>query len=236
MGKIENDMVRKKKNEHFIKAFEYVAQCKNMNQTQLAIAIGSKVSYISVYRNGTRPVPEETIDALIRISVTIEDGDGQIYKPYLLGLSDYMLLRNVPDEEIADTEMRKNNPDYDLLKARRESKEKDIEKHFSSTPSEIDPSSAINAALAAQASEIVTLKQTIDDMKEQHQRELYNMKETHKREIDEKDAHISDLKKLAEERLHRIAELRRIIDANNMNIFPFPVGSAEPDKKDSVRV
>ena len=52
MGKIENDEQRKIKNAHFIRAFEYVAQRKEMNQTQLATAIGSKTAYISVYRNG----------------------------------------------------------------------------------------------------------------------------------------------------------------------------------------
>ena len=85
---------------------------------------------------------------------------------------------------------------------------------------QIDPSSTINAALSAQASEIVTLKQTIADMKEQHHREL-----------EEKDAHIADLKKLAEERLHRIAELRKVIDSNNLTDYLFPVGSAEGNKQ-----
>ena len=112
MGKIENDEQRKIKNAHFIRAFEYVAQRKEMNQTQLATAIGSKTAYISVYRNGTRPVPEETIDALIRISTTIEKGKGQVYKPYLLGLSDYMLLRNVPQDELADEELRRKGLDF----------------------------------------------------------------------------------------------------------------------------
>jgi hypothetical protein len=57
------------------------------------------------------------------------------------------------------------------------------------------------------------------------------MKEQHKRELAEKDAHIADLTKLAEERLHRIAELKRTIDANNLSEFPFPIGSAEDGTK-----
>lgn len=82
----------------------------------------------------------------------------------------------------------------------------------------IDPSSTVNAALSAQMETIANLKQTIADMKEQHQRELA-----------EKDAHIADLTKLAEERLHRIAELRRVIDSHNINMtdYPFPIGAAE---------
>ena len=90
-----------------------------------------------------------------------------------------------------------------------------------SIPTNIDFSSYINALLAKSDETIASLK-----------RELAAKDEI----IQTKDERISDLEKLAEERLHRIAELRSIIDANNMNIFPFPMGSAEPDSKDSVRV
>ena len=55
--------------------------------------------------------------------------------------------------------------------------------------------------------------------------------------IQTKNERIADLEILAEERLHRIAELRRVIDANNIMDYPFPVGTAEGhDKKDSLRV
>ena len=82
----------------------------------------------------------------------------------------------------------------------------------------IDNSSAINAALSAQMETIAHLKQTIEDMKEQHQRELAA-----------KDEIIAKSDKLAEERLHRIAELRRIIDANQYGLehLPFPPGVAD---------
>jgi len=107
---------RKLRNDHFIKAFEYVARAKGMNQTKLAATIGSKTAYISKFKKYIRPVPEETIDALICISATIDEGCGQIYKPYLLGDSDYMLLRNVPDDEIIEVERRRDNPDYEVMK------------------------------------------------------------------------------------------------------------------------
>lgn len=90
----------------------------------------------------------------------------------------------------------------------------------------IDNSSAINAALSAQMETIAHLKQTIEDMKEQHQRELAA-----------KDEIIAKSDKLAEERLHRIAELRRIIDANQYGLehLPFPPGVADkPNKKTHV--
>ena len=90
----------------------------------------------------------------------------------------------------------------------------------------IDNSSAINAALSAQMETIAHLKQTIEDMKEQHQRELAA-----------KDEIIAKSNKLAEERLHRIAELRRIIDANQYGLehLPFPPGVADkPNNKTHV--
>ena len=147
MGRIEDDAQRKVKNDHFIKAFEYVAKMKELNQTQLAEAIESKAAYISKFRNYIRPVPEETIDALIKISGTIEDGT--IYKPYLLGLSDYMLVRNVPDEEIIEVSRRNNNPDYDIMQREKE------------TPQPIDHSSLVNAALAAKDETIASLRDQI---------------------------------------------------------------------------
>lgn len=88
-------------------------------------------------------------------------------------------------------------------------------------PMNVDFSSYINALIAKSDETIASLK-----------RELATKDEL----IQTKNERISDLEKLAEERMHRIAELRRVIDANNMMGYPFPIGSAEPDKKDSVRV
>ena len=125
MGKIMKDEKRTVRNEHFIKAFEYVAKMKELNQAQLAKAINSQTSTISKYKNGLRPVTEETMDALIRFSVTIEGGGGQIYRPYLLGDSDYMLLRNVPEDEIVEVERRRDNPDYEVMQKRRKRREEE---------------------------------------------------------------------------------------------------------------
>ena len=73
-------------------------------------------------------------------------------------------------------------------------------------PPHIDQSSLVNALIAAKDQLIEELQDKLRD----------------------KDARIEDLKQLAEERLHRIAELRRVIDANNMSIdYPFPVGAAD---------
>ena len=83
----------------------------------------------------------------------------------------------------------------------------------------IDASSAINAAIAAKDETIASLK-----------RELAAKDEL----IKAKDERMESLAQLAEERLHRIAELRRIIDANNiaMTNYPFPVGTAEGNHRE----
>lgn len=78
----------------------------------------------------------------------------------------------------------------------------------------LDMSSYLNALLAKTDETIASLK-----------RELAAKDEI----IAVKDDRIADLTKLAEERLHRIAELRRIIDANSLSIagYPFTTGVAE---------
>ena len=78
----------------------------------------------------------------------------------------------------------------------------------------VDFASYINALLAKSDETIASLKRelaTKDDI------------------IQAKDDRIADLTKLAEERLHRIAELRRVIDAHDINMsdYPFQVGVAE---------
>ena len=81
-----------------------------------------------------------------------------------------------------------------------------------------DFSSYINALLAKSDETIASLK-----------RELACKDEV----IKTKDERITDLSKLAEERLHRINELRRIIDAHNISMsdYPFPVGVADKGKQ-----
>ena len=90
----------------------------------------------------------------------------------------------------------------------------DVTEDLHSSRPEIDLSSYINALLAKCDETIASLK-----------RELASKDEI----IQAKDDRIADLTKLAEERLHRIAELRRVIDNNNMSEYPFPMGSAEEE-------
>lgn len=222
MGKKDNDALRQKKNEHFIRAFNYVATARNMNQGELATAIGSKSAYISGYKSGIRPVTDEVIDGLVRES-SVEPSQ-QIYREYLLGNSDIMLLANVTDEEQAEVELRRNNPDYDTMQQRHRASECVHDDSYPTT----DPSSIINAALAAQM-------QTIESLKS----EKATLLEANARELKAKDDLIQSLRdqlaannQLIAEQKARLIDYRRIIDSRNgLPDYPFPIGAAEQNRK-----
>ena len=212
MGKIENDKLRRIRNEHFIRAFDHVARCLSMTQGELAEAIGTKTAYISNFRKGIRPVTEDAIAGLIRISAT--QSGLQVFSEYLYGYSDIMLLDNVSDEEMAAARKRHNNPDYDK-----------IEKQNAASPAPAEPpanipdmSSVFNAALAAKDETIVSLKRELST-KEDLIADL-------RARIIEKDDHIATLKA-------RIAELQQLLAIQkntDLGTYPFPVGVAD-DKK-----
>jgi hypothetical protein len=145
MGKLNNIELRKQKNAPFCKAFDYIAELKEVSDKILAEMIGSKGPYISMYRNGTKPVPIEIMENLVLQS------EGELNMEYLRGNSEYMLLRNVPDDEIANIQMRKSNPDYDVIEKRRKEIEKDIDKNlFPHNEPHTDNSSLMNATISAQ--------------------------------------------------------------------------------------
>ena len=112
------------------------------------------------------------------------------------------------------------NLDYLLTGNGQLLKNKESEPEIEEHSNHIDQSSLINALLAAK-------DQLIEELKEKYEKLEQEMEKIER----EKDARISDLTKLAEERLHRIAELRRVIDAQDITTsnYPFPIGAA--DKK-----
>ena len=222
MGKKDNDALRRKKNEHFIRAFNYVATARNMNQGELATAIGSKSAYISGYKSGIRPVSDEVIAGLVRESCV--EPSQQVYREYLLGNSEIMLLANVTDEELAEVELRRNNPDYDTMQQRHRTSERVHDDSYPTT----DPSSIMNAALAAQM-------QTIESLKS----EKVILLEAHARELKAKDDLIQSLRdqladkdQLIAEQKARLIDYRHIIDSyNGLPDYPFPIGAAEHKSK-----
>ena len=97
-------------------------------------------------------------------------------------------------------------------------------------PPSVDFSSYINALLAKSDETIASLKRELSTKDDIIQEKDARIKE--------KDERIADLEKLAEERLHRIAELRRYIDENNISMtdYPFPIGAADDAKQSRKRV
>jgi transcriptional regulator with XRE-family HTH domain len=224
MGKIENDELRKLKNANFMKAFKFVATKLKMNQGQLAEAIGSKSAYISNFSKGLRPVPEETIDALVNISAKIPNG--HIFREYLLGNSDIMLLANVSDEEMADAKRRATDPDYDAIQARLKEKEKQLDNAITQSLPFIDPASQQNASIAA----YVQLTNRLSDDLKKKEIEMEDR-------LAEKDARIAELKdtiaakeEIIKARDARIVDLERqlaVATTSDITRFPFKVGVAE---------
>lgn len=229
MGKIENDELRKIRNEHFIRAFEYVKKVLKMGQGELAETIGSKNPYISNFRNGTRLVPDETVEALIRISAS--KPGLQIFSEYLYGNSDIMLLANVTDEEMAEASQRKLNPDYDVMKKRKADAEQPTPQP-EQRPS-IDPSSELNAALSAY---VQLTNRLTDDLKRKEQ-ELSDRLADRDAVIAEKSARIltlertiSDKEEIIRARDARIAQLESQlaeIHLQDISRYPFALGAAE---------
>lgn len=228
MGKIENDELRKIRNEHFIRAFEFIAKKKGIGQGKLAELIGSKSAYISNFRKGLRPIPGETIEELIRVSAFIPGC--QIYEEFLHGNSDIMLLKNVSDEELVQAQLRGSNPDYDVMERNRKESEKKDELPPASS---VDSSSAINAALAAYVELTNRLKQEMSDR--------LNDKDTI---IAEKQARIAALEQTIADKAEiikardaRIVALERQLAAaatSDLSRYPFTMGAAEENKQPNI--
>lgn len=109
---------RKRDNAPFLRAFQFLLdQNVASGKGELAKMIGIQPGLISLYAKGIKRVSEETKMSLVRIS------KAKINMNYLMGKSQYMLLENVPDDEVVEMEMRRDNPDYDLMEARKAEKE-----------------------------------------------------------------------------------------------------------------
>lgn len=109
---------RKRDNAPFLRAFQFLLdQNVASGKGELAKMIGIQPGLISLYAKGIKRVSEETKMSLVRIS------KAKINMNYLMGKSQYMLLENVPEDEIVEMEMRRDNPDYDLMEARKAEKE-----------------------------------------------------------------------------------------------------------------
>ena len=227
MGKIENDELRKLKNANFLKAFKFVADKLKMNQGQLAESIGSKSAYISNFSKGLRPVPEETIDALVNISAKIPNG--QIFREYLLGNSDIMLLANVTDEEMIAAKRRATDPDYDVMQARQ----KQLDANIAQNLPYIDPSSQHNATITAY---VQLTNRLSDDLKKKEIEMEERLKEKNSH-IAALERTIADKEEIIKARDARIIALERQLAASatsDLSHYPFTIGAAEDNKQPNI--
>lgn len=145
MGTNEKIEERKRWNAPFLACFAYWMKVENITQGELAKKMGTASSHISDFRNGKKKVSEKTMNELVIHS------KGKLNINYMLGLSKYMLVANVPDEEIIEIMHRKDNPDYEVMCNERS----------------IDNSSLVNATIAARDEHISTLQDQIATLKKQ---------------------------------------------------------------------
>ena len=99
----------KQANERFLRAFEYLRKSKGLTQAQFSKILGTNSSLISLYKSGNKRVGDDIIDRLLMAS------KGKIYRRYITGQSDYMLIENVSDDQFIEDELRENNPDYSIM-------------------------------------------------------------------------------------------------------------------------
>lgn len=217
-------------NANFMSAFDFVMERLGISQKGLCDLIGSKSPYISFYRNGRYPVPEKTKYALVEISV--KRNIGQISIDYLDGYTDIMLQDNIPDDELAEIKMRRSNPDYDQLKARRESKWKEVEEMMNVPSGQPTPSSVFNASLAQQAESVeafrIALESKDETIKEKNER-IIELKDA----LAEKEARIENLKELVAQLRADLNEAKAIIEASESGLskYPFKMGAAEGENQ-----
>lgn len=204
MDKDEKIEERKKRNAPFLRVFDYLAKEKMMNQGQFAKVIDSESGYISLLRSGIKRVGADYIARIAAVFAAHFDDEFHLNPDYIDGKSQYMIIENVPDEEVHEKMNRGANPDYDVIQKQQAASATPVAP-AANIP---DMSSVFNAALAAKDETIITLKGMISALKSQ----------------------IADKDELIESYRRENADLRSQI-ANSGYNYPFPHGVAD-DKKD----
>lgn len=214
MEEKEKFEANKRSNAPFLRALGVLMKEKNINQAQAAELLNTKSGTFSDYKNGKKRASQEMYDRLARAF------GGRLNIHYLTGESEYMLLENVPDEEIIDYTQRELNPDYDLIKNRQQ-KTETIHTNTLETSFMLEKvlASAINEIKNAKNQTIASLEKQVADKD---------------RQLGEKDKYIAVLEK-------RIADYEAataFIQENNLlDKWPFPKGVAdEMEKPKSLRV
>lgn len=108
MGKITDYEQRIRLNMPFLSVFDWMKKYKRLNQDQLSLLLGTTGSRISEYKSGRKIVTEELKKSIINAA------EGKIHAPFLEGKSKYMLVENVPSDEL-NANIDVCNPDYTQL-------------------------------------------------------------------------------------------------------------------------
>jgi len=149
MGKSDKIEERKRLNEPFLKAFDWLMSQRNISQKLMAKRLDVDSSLISAFRNGTKQATDFYQSKLIHDSIQF---GREINIDYLSGRSEYMLIENLPKDEEWRLHVSRDNPDYELMEKENE-KEKGIDKN-----------DEVNKIIRIYEKEI-------DDLKLYHQRE-----------------------------------------------------------------
>lgn len=226
---------RKRNNAPFLTAFEHVRKLLNLTKGEMCKMLDVKAPRLSEWDKGEKPVPDPVKCALVDLSS--HKNIGQISMDYLDGYTDIMLLSNIPDDELAEIKMRRSNPDYDKLKARRESKWEEVEEMMNVPSGQPTPSGVFNASLSQQAESVeafrIALESKDETIKEKNER-IIELKDA----LAEKEARIENLKELVAQLRADLNEAKAIIAASESGLakFPFKMGVADEGNKQQEHV
>lgn len=165
---------RKKYNTPFLRVFDYLAKEKMMNQGHFAEVIDSESGYISLLRKGKKKVGPDYVARIAAEFAKHFDDQQHLNPDFIEGKSPYMIIENVPDDEVLEKINRDGNPDYDLVKQRKQTEQSPtrsletsfmLEKVLSLAIDEIKAST--NKTIAALEDQIAEQKRTIDDLRKQ---------------------------------------------------------------------
>ena len=108
MDEKEKFEANKRHNAPFLRALDVLMKEKNLTQGNAAKLLDTKSGTFSDYKSGKKKAGPEMFGRIARAF------DGRLNMHYLTGESEYMLLANVPDEEILEYTQRESNPDFDV--------------------------------------------------------------------------------------------------------------------------
>ena len=162
MGNNEKNEERKRYNEPFLRAFKYLKESLGLNQGQLCKIINTPSSHMAAYANGTKKVSGDIMLRLANTFTTKLKEPLNMY--YLEGRNQYMLVRNVPDEEVMEYTFL-DDPDYQVKKQQQQKAAEPQTGNFTATDNMLDLYAQmirgiddLRVQLAQELSEIKTIK------------------------------------------------------------------------------